>query len=374
MKLHLSLGVLTFLFLFIACESDPQKVAPESRGQRGESCQARNDCASGLACISGVCSRNDFEVEVSARQCDVVECETQADCCGNRPTEAPAECARRASTCTMPSLPGCQATPCASDATCGAGTCRPGVCSNNTIIACDAASDCADTCVGGLCSISGSVCTTDTSCFGGGSCLNRTCSCANPEYDPADPVCTNPDCVTLCELVCEEERCVPDTSCQSDVDCSLVGARICSAGRCVECELDGDCDIADGEGCVAGECKKPCTQNEECLLFHQCQDGECIETGCSSDRECVLAASRGDGTDDARLSLCLPSDEDPALKVCKVPCENDGECGSEFQVCEAGFCKFVGCDNDEECRAFLGLQEVQETETRPFISKAVCRE
>jgi hypothetical protein len=100
-----------------------------------------------------------------------------------------------------------------------------------------------------------------------------------------------------------------------------------------------------------------------------------VATGCSSDRECVLAASSGQvgGGEDARLSKCLPSDLDPAIFTCKIPCENDGSCGSEFQVCDNGYCRFIGCENDEECRSYLGLANL-DTDLYPFIPRAVCRD
>jgi hypothetical protein len=363
-------GAIALLLAGASCSKDPEKIEPEARGQRGESCQARNDCAKGLACISGVCSKNDFDIAVKARQCDVIECERTADCCGGKPTEAPAACARRTTVCT-PTLPGCQQAACTTDANCGAGTCGLGYCSNSTL-RCDSASDCADTCVNQLCTLSGVSCI-DNACPPAGTCQSRTCMCANPAYDPTDPICTNPDCVDLCQLRCEDERCVPDTSCEDDADCRALGSNICDDGRCVECLEDDDCDEEGGEECIRSRCQKPCTEDEECPFFHQCQNGECVETGCSSHRECVLAASRQEGGEDARLSQCLPSDADPEIKTCKIACQNDGECASDFQSCDNGFCKFIGCESDEDCRAYLGIQKQQKTEARPYVTRAICR-
>jgi hypothetical protein len=370
-------GVFGLLAAFSACGGNSektQKTQPVALGQRGETCQARNDCAAGLACINGVCSKNDFDIAVSAKHCDQVDCQGTVDCCGNKPLAPPAECANRDAICTTPTLPGCVASNCTSDASCGAGTCGQGFCSL-TSGACSDQSDCLDTCDGSFCTLSFFSCTSAAQCYGQGTCSGRFCDCTNPAYDPFNPICSNPDCVDVCTLRCEDERCVQDTTCETDIDCLSLGSSICDAGRCVDCLTDDDCDATLSEACVAGRCKKPCMQNEECPLFHQCQGGECVETGCTSDRECVLAASQGivGGGEDARLSKCLPSDTDPALMSCKVPCENDGACGSQFQVCEAGFCKFVGCETDEECRSYLGLAN-ETTDTQPFIPQAVCRE
>lgn len=366
------IGTFVILSTSFGCGGETQKIQPSSLGQRGESCQARNDCASGLACISGTCSRNDFDVSVTAKHCDEIECETAADCCGDRPTVAPAECANRDAICQS-TLPGCdQYATCTSDAECGGSTCGTGYCTNSST-SCLGDADCADTCVAGLCTLSSASCVTSTDCYyGTGTCYSRYCSCDNPQYDPTNPICSNPDCYDLCTLTCQDERCVVDNSCASDLDCNYPTPN-CNAGKCVECIDDTECSSSLGESCVAGVCKAPCTQNEECPLFHQCQSGECVETGCTTDRECILAASNGSSSyEDPRLSKCLPSDENPDIKECKIPCENDGACRS-MEACDHGYCKFIGCNTDEECRAYLGLEDEQSTGL-PYVPKAVCRE
>ena len=357
------------VLVVVGCDA-VEEVAPEARGQRGESCEARNDCESGLACINRVCSKNDFDITVSAKQCDIIDCQTTTDCCGDRPTEAPARCSARPEVCGQPTIPGCFGGSCDSDAECGGGTCGEGQCSN-TFLTCTSDVGCADVCLGGTCQQSGLSCLDDTDCAG--ICDFRSCDCDNPAYDPFDPICDDPDCEDLCVLECEENRCVVDDSCESDVDCPF-NRPICEAGGCVECQSDVDCEAGEGEVCMAGTCERPCQKNEECPLFHACTDGECVEAGCQSDRECVLALSGFDGGEDARLSQCLPSDTDPDRNVCKIPCENDGACGSDFSVCDQGFCKFIGCESDEDCRAFFGLENQTVSDVQPFVSTAVCRE
>jgi hypothetical protein len=374
------------------CSKDEaQKVQPEIRGKRGENCQARNDCEAGLACLNYVCSKNEFDVEVELKQCDRIECSDTADCCGDKPTSAPAKCASRDTLCTA-TIPGCQAsTRCTDDDSCNGGACSPGVCSGGLSGSCTALEDCQDLCTAaGTCSRSGTLCELDAECTyysynATVTCnmANRVCNCTNPEYTPGAAICSDPDCTDICLLRCEDERCVADRSCEADADCTPFGLSICSDSRCVECEEDSDCDADDGETCDDGVCHKPCERNEECPLFNACDadSGECVYVGCKSDRECILASAGSGvespaatpGGEDPRLSKCLPSEAEAEIKICKIPCENDGSCGSQ-SVCQDGFCRFIGCESDEECRAYLGLGNQVPTEARPFVPTAVCRE
>jgi len=380
----------------VGCSKAAQKVQPETRGKRGETCLARNDCDSGLACTSGVCSKNEFNIDVTAKQCTRVECEADTDCCGDKQTEVPQKCKGRDKICdpTNRNLPNCNQTLCTSDATCGDGSCGAGTCSGigQAGTTCMAPTDCKkDTCVGGFCAISGYTCTVATQatdCIYYNqvpTCSNRVCDCVNPEYMPESPICTDVDCEDICLLRCEDSLCLEDKSCKMDTECLAIGLKSCDDGRCVECTTNKDCDTKNDESCEKGQCIKPCTQNEECGLFEECQkDGTCKYVGCESDKECILAAARntqitpGDGTnqaassggDDPRLYKCLAT-AGSDIKSCKIPCENDGSCG-QFQVCDAGYCKFVGCDSDEECRAYLGISNQMTSDNKPYIATAKC--
>jgi len=385
------------LISFAGCSKDPTKVEPEARGQRGENCQARNDCQSGLACLNGICATNEFSIGVAVKQCDRIECATTSDCCGDKPTEVPAKCTARATTC-LPTFPGCStAVVCTSDAACGGqgGTCRPaattGTCSGGSLTgsSCAAVTDCQDLCVTGSCTYSQTTCTADTDCLyysvATPLCVkpSRTCNCTNPAYNPSAAICTDPDCTDLCTLRCDSERCVPDLSCKADIDCGA-GSPICSDGQCVQCKVDTDC--GDGKSCDKGVCHAPCKHNEECSAFYECNttSGACEYAGCKSDRECVLAASASNQNqtpqsvpmpsgEDPRLLKCMPSETDPMHNTCKIPCENDGACGAQ-SVCDGGYCKFIGCETNEECRAYLGLVSEVPTPGKPFVATAVCRE
>jgi hypothetical protein len=380
-------------FGMVACSKDAQKVQPETRGKRGESCLARNDCDTGLACINGTCSKNEFAVDVAAKHCDRIECNDDKGCCGDKATMAPAKCKDRTLVCETPTAADCTQSICTDateDTVCGEGSCRLGTCSN-TGVQCASVTDCADTCVIpvdstiGQCAQSLLSCTSDANCAG--SCSTRTCNCANPAYDPADPICADEDCIDICLLRCRDQLCVQDDSCEVDADCFAAGLQICDGGRCVECTSNTDCDEDAEETCESGQCHRPCKYNEECGIFEECSStGDCEYVGCRSDRECILAAARGlgDGTggtnnqsvspgDDPRMFECLPSDTQEGIKVCKIPCENDGSCG-QFQVCDDGYCKFIGCENDEECRAYLGIANQVTSEAKPYVATAVCVE
>jgi hypothetical protein len=316
---------------------------------------------------------------------------------------APAKCKDRDKICDPANarVPGCVTTICTSDTACNGGTCPMGICQGtgqglNGTDMCQVAADCPrDTCkipaglTEGICTLSNSACTVSSECLYNSyipTCSTRTCDCANPDYMPASEICTDEDCENICLLRCEEELCVTDKSCKTDTECLTLGLQVCDGGRCVECTVDKDCNEDDEETCEKGLCHKPCKQNEECGLFEECQDGDCVYVGCSSDRACILAASRGSeiipdgetaqaitGGDDPRLSKCLPSEVDPQISTCKIPCENDGSCG-QFQVCDKGYCKFVGCKDNEECRAYLGISNQVTSDAKPYVATAICRE
>lgn len=386
---------------FIGCSKDEaQKVQPETRGERGENCQARNDCASGLACLNGICAKNEFDIAVEAKHCDRIECSSTKDCCGDRRTSAPAACSGRVSICSTPTLLGCVQTTCTSASSClGGGTCAMGVCqgTGQTQTACGVAADCpkvTNTCVidtgltTGFCSVTQTSCSDTLPCttIPAATCSLRTCNCRNPEYDPTDPICTSTECDDVCTLTCEEELCVPQHTCKSNTDCVTPGLTLCQEddGRCVQCLEKDDCPD-DEQTCVKGMCKKPCEHDEECPLFEGCdsKSGECEYVGCRSDRECILAATRNSadpenpspfGGEDPRLLKCLPTKDGGSTKNCKIPCENDGSCGSQSVCDDDGFCKFIGCKDDGECRGYLGLADQKPTPQKPFVPTAVCRE
>jgi hypothetical protein len=152
-------------------------------------------------------------------------------------------------------------------------------------------------------------------------------------------------------------QCTTASGCTVDDDCGFSSLPFCVNATCVECKATTDCADQPGTTCVSGVCREPCTRNEQCPLFFGCQAGACVDVGCMSDRECAF------GTGNPR-SKCVD-------KKCSTPCESDSECatlGNPFNACENGRCVFVGCESNEECRAFLGYaNDLSSTRT------AVCK-
>lgn len=324
--------VIASLILVAGSCAGIDKTAPEHRGARGESCQARNDCQSDLACFNGICTENDFNIAVGAKQCFRIECSEKADCCGEGP---PADCDNQESICSQPyAEPGC----------------------SSSYITCASDDDCSDY-AGQSCSTSG-YCTCDL----------------NPDYDPSSDICTTDIC-SPCNLDCVDEMCV--AVCESDDDCAGTSLPFCDSGTCVRCTQDDDCTGAD-EKCMAGACVAPCKQNEQCPLFNECDadTGECKYVGCTDDHECQFAYE-ANGNQDARSALCvdnpLAGQAGQPEKVCRVPCVSDAECGRR-ELCDNGSCVYMGCESDEECRAQLGLANEEAPANGAAIPKAVCRE
>ncbi len=263
MKLHMWIACVGLVSVLSACQSDDaQTVTPADKSERGESCQARNDCVSGLACIANRCVLNEYPIAVDARECVRVDCATRDECCLDfTPTQV-------------------------TEATC---------------IQYDA--DCRALLDQASCDL-----------------YNRYC---------------------ICNLVCEDERCVPANNCSDTIPCT---SGVCNNGVCVECMVDIDCP---GEGTcnvTTNHCIDHCTRNEECAQFESCVSGQCEHTGCTSDRECYFDLQNP-------RAECRDGE-------CRVPCENDAECLQDFHACQGGLCVFIGCETDEECRVYFELYNV----------------
>lgn len=286
------------LSVSIACSEEE---AP-ALGNTGESCAARRDCAAGLACVSNVCL--DPKIGAGSPLGGPGEsCEAKNDCGSGLACFA--HVCVTASSGSVTSAKSCYKVECASKADCCEGFLpSPG---------CDKFKQDCDT-------------------------------------DPAYCVTYRTFCE--CNRACQAELCV-DTppGCKSNAECTSLLTPYCSAGVCAECSEHADCK-GENEKCIAGKCQPPCTQNEHCPLLSACQNGQCVEVGCATDKECFFLLK------DPR-AVCDGAE-------CQVPCSYDQEC-AEFQVCKEGSCTFVGCDSDEECRVYLGLEE-QVGEV-----KAVCK-
>lgn len=170
------------------------------------------------------------------------------------------------------------------------------------------------------------------------------------ETDPA--YCLTYHTFCECNRACEAELCVDKPpGCTASAECSSLLTPFCSNGVCSECAEHADCP-GESDKCIGGECQAPCTLNEHCPLLSECQNGQCVDVGCKTDKECYFLL--GDTRATCKAGECV------------VPCASNQEC-ADFQACQDGECTFVGCDTDEECRIYLGLEdEVGQV-------KAVCK-
>jgi len=245
-------------FTLLACTEDAQKIKPDTEGGRGESCTARNDCAKGLACIpgpggGGVCSKNDFDIDVVPMQCDLIECENKEDCCEE--FQAPG-CDNLQENCDAGDTFSCDQY----DTAC--------VC-DNIAVECNEDNRCRQV----------DACDDDTECGFDETCTGGKCvECS-----------ANADCSG--ELLCIEGRC--QEGCQMNEECPLFST--CMSGQCVEsgCNTDREC-IASLRGnplaldaqCVEEECVIACDNDGECGGQSVCSDGVCTFIGCENDEEC----------------------------------------------------------------------------------------
>lgn len=192
-------------------------------GFNGESCIARSDCQPGLACINMVCVIDTFNVSMSARACNVVECRGNTDCDDNQ---------------------ACREDRCVTS------------CNNN------------DDCFGGVCSDSLCVdCINNDDCGDGYYCEANVCrsTCAGDGDCPAFSACSGGKCAA--------------SGCTSNRECIawLKNTRaICNGySRCsISCDTDIDCGSSYNSftfhGCAGGECAYlGCETDEECkaLLY-----------------------------------------------------------------------------------------------------------
>lgn len=181
----------------IGCKSEPQKIAPAEAGERGTSCEAKNDCGADYSCIGGVCQPANFDINSTMKECYRVECAEAADCCGDKPLDAPAKC-RAVDLICSPTVAGCSTgDSCSNPDSCNGGTCT-GLSCSSTFGSCLDTGDCEqDECIftniglGGAamgeCRLSFTTCMSDAQCNTSNTCGGLgSCDCYNPNYNPAD--------------------------------------------------------------------------------------------------------------------------------------------------------------------------------------------
>jgi hypothetical protein len=321
---------------------------PVARGDEGESCQSRSDCASGLACFDNRCLRGDEPADGESdagasalpdpRGGPGESCTHRGDCssglaciaqvCVERGDLSPSGLGERGESCAARN-------DCADDLACIANRC--------VTREADAALE-AKQCVRIQCERSEDCCEKFVAPI---ACPGWKEACTGGDT----AACSSFQASCVCNMQCRSSSCQPVRSCTDDAECAPLGQR-CVSGACAQCQADADCPM-DGQRCVGSICSAGCERAEQCPLFHECSDGACLEVGCTSDRECLFATKN-------TLARCL-------MTECVVPCQSDAQC-PELQLCEAERCTFVGCQSDEECRVYLNLAN------QAGPDRAVCRE
>jgi hypothetical protein len=332
------------------------------RGVAGDSCTSTNDCESGLNCTAQVCFAAD------------------------------------GGTTSQPESAACDARRnCALGLACVAGTCQSastGMTGGSSRYSgkgetCTAKNDCEPSlaCVMGVCrSLTVALGRVAKSCYRVECATKDDCcqafmpnpNCATYEANCAmDPIfCNTYRSLCQCTQDCIGEQCIAAApGCKTNAECTSSQTPYCVDGKCTQCDKDAAC-AGMGAKCAQGVCMAACKRDENCALLHACQDGACIDTGCKTDRECAFMSKN-------QLAICNAGD-------CEVPCSTDTDCAASptmpnqggtmtmamnatanakrgFEACEMGKCVFVGCENNAECRALLGLENQRNNVT------AICR-
>lgn len=226
-RLFASLSLALFVLAPACAKSTDQPTY--NRGDRGESCQARNDCNSGLACVGGTCTTGSIAINTTGKECVAIECQTAQDCCG---------------------YSGCNPAP---------WLCTANMCESNNVCTMD--TDCYSSstgqyCVGGKCA----TCKVDTDCPNENSCIAGKCQAK----------CTSDgECTGLAH--CNAGACVED-GCRNDRECVMYTKNARST-------------------CSATKCGTPCSSDLECSgnqSLQKCQSGSCVFVGCDTDKDCYL--------------------------------------------------------------------------------------
>lgn len=228
--------------------------ADTSRGTVGESCRARNDCRSGLACINEVCVPGSSTLTVTGKGCYRVQCAGTLDCCADFVPAAGCDSYEAA----------CQADP--NDCEAYRTLCRCNrICVSEQCLdvgpGCAADAECptqtAPYCVTGRC----------VACREHGDCLEEGARCISGTCKP--PCRTDSNCPPL--HACQAGACVP-SGCTSDRECAFVLGHSngrCSGGGCfVGCDSDSACNASNFEVCLSGRCTfVGCNTDAECRAY-----------------------------------------------------------------------------------------------------------
>lgn len=258
--------------LLFGCASSENSGTTATRlSRKGEACQYANDCATGLSCLprpnaaGGVCVTGEFNVQKTAKECALIQCDAPADCCPPQPSN----CAQLDAQCKAGGTSAeyyCDqyTAQCVCDVksyTCEAGACR-------YERSCTMNSQCTSgLCSGGRCA----ECTDNSDCYGGANCVDNQC---------VNACSLDSDCPSFHR--CDGGTCVPGT-CATDREC------VAATGN-----VEATCNAEEGR------CVVPCQTDLECgssqdYKFYSCIQNECVYTGCESDKECQFYFGKGTG-------------------------------------------------------------------------------
>ncbi len=293
----------------------------------GTACDDGQFCTVNGVCQEGVCQTEARDCSSASDQCNVGQCDEDADACVPKPVSDGTTC-NDGAFCTVNDA--CQAGTCtgsARDCSAAGDQCNDGICDEQADSCvpqpvaddtpCDDGQYCTvnDTCQQGQCSAGG-----PRQCgAAGGSCRTGTCD-EQADACTGDPV---PD-GTSCE---DGQYCTVNDTCQAGT-CAGGGARDCaSAGD--QCN-DGACDEQRNRCAPTPKADgTTCNDGLFCTVGDQCTSGACG----GSSRDCSSAGDQcNDGTCDDTQDSCVPSPKSDGTTC------NDGLFCTVSDVCTGGAC------------------------------------
>jgi len=310
----------------VASSCDPSTGCKSTPVADGTVCAPASSCAAASTCSAGVCKPG------AGLNCDDHNPCT-ADSCGTS---------------------GCVHTPVTDGTSCsdgnlcnGAETCKAGVCSPGTPVACKASDQChvAGTCnpATGQCSnpaaTDGTACSDGNKCTSGEVCKAGACGGGTPVTCTASDQCHVAGTCNPATGTCSNPNAPDGASCGDGNAChtgDLCKAGVCTVGSTVTCSVQDQCHTAGTCNPSTGQCSNPvaadgtaCTDPNKCLSATACAAGVCKGTAktCTASDQCHVA-----GTCDPTSGSCSNPNA-PDGTACK-----GGNACTVGDACKAGAC------------------------------------